>query len=178
MSKRRGEISGISLDNFKVENDLLTVTFTLEKKKRKHKKCPSCDTKNSKVSLFCKKCGLELSNVQITYTSKQAKALKAFPTSNPLTQNILKYLTYLRSLNPVPKFWLPSGKAVFGYYVIVPDKHLSGRAVFNIVRNTSDTLATPVSRNSGKRYSKARQHYNCSIRGSKKTGFGRCAYRF
>ena len=58
--KRQGEISWIPLDHFKVENDLLTVTFALEKKKRKHKKCPSCDTKNSKGSLFCKKCGASL----------------------------------------------------------------------------------------------------------------------
>ncbi len=38
--KRRTEISWIPLENFKVENDLLNVTFALEKKKRKHKKCP------------------------------------------------------------------------------------------------------------------------------------------
>jgi site-specific recombinase XerD len=30
--KRRTEISWVQLENFKVENDLLTVTFTLEKK--------------------------------------------------------------------------------------------------------------------------------------------------
>jgi ABC-type dipeptide/oligopeptide/nickel transport system ATPase component len=98
------------LDNFTIENDLLVVTFTLEKKKRKHKKCPSCNTKNAGASLFCKKCGLDISRVPIAFTSKQSKALKAFPLTNPLTQNILRYLDYLWSLNPVPKFWLPSGK--------------------------------------------------------------------
>lgn len=138
--KRRGEISLIPLDNFKVENDLLNVTFSLEKKKRKHKKCPDCESKNSKGSLFCKKCGLDLSGVQIAFTSKQSKSLKAFPISNPLTQNILKYLDYLNSLNPVPKFWLPSGKNIFGYYAIIPNRHLSDREVFNIVRSSSETL--------------------------------------
>ncbi len=59
--KRRTEIAWIPLDNFKVENDLLNVTFTLEKKKRKHKKCLGCSTKNSSTSLFCKKCGLQIS---------------------------------------------------------------------------------------------------------------------
>lgn len=59
---------------------------------------------------FCKKCGLDISRVPIAFTSKQSKALKAFPLTNPLTQNILRHLDYLRSLNPVPKFWLPSGK--------------------------------------------------------------------
>ena len=48
--KPRGEISWIPLENFKAEDDFLTVLFTLEKKKRKHKKCSGCETKNSKES--------------------------------------------------------------------------------------------------------------------------------
>ena len=138
--KRRTEISWIPLENFKVETDLLNVTFALEKKKRKHKKCPSCNAKNPVVSSFCRNCGLGISQVQITFTSKQAKALKAFPLSDPLTQNIMRYYEYLRCLKPVPKFWLPSGKCVFGNYFLIPDKHLSDREVFNIVRGASETI--------------------------------------
>jgi hypothetical protein len=138
--KRRTEICWIPLENFKVENDLLTVTFTLEKKKRRHKKCPSCDTKNSGTSSFCKKCGLDISGIPIAFTSRQAKAVKAFPLADPFTRNILEYLNYLFRLSPVPKFWLPSGRCVFGSYVIIPDRHLSDREVFNIVRETSETL--------------------------------------
>ena len=75
--KRRSEIAWIPLENFKVENDLLTVTFTLEKKKLKHKKCPACNTKNSSTSLFCKNCGLQILEALVTSTSKQAKSVKA-----------------------------------------------------------------------------------------------------
>lgn len=138
--KRRTEISWIPLENFKVEDDLLNVTFTLEKKKRRHKKCPSCATKNPAASSFCKACGLGIAQVHITFTSKQAKSLKAFPLSDPLTQHVLHYYEYLCNLNPVPKFWLPSGKCVFGNYFIIPDKHLSDRGVFNIVRKASETI--------------------------------------
>jgi hypothetical protein len=35
---------------------------------------------------------------------------------------------------------LPSGKCVFGNYFIIPDKHLSDREVFNIVRDASETI--------------------------------------
>lgn len=138
--KRRTEISWIPLQNFKVEQDLLTVIFTLEKKKRRHKKCPNCSAANSSTSLFCKKCGLDISKIALVFTSKQAKAVKAFPLADSLTKNILEYLSYLRSLITVPKFWLPSGRCVFGNYVIVPDQHLSDREVFNIVRETSETI--------------------------------------
>jgi hypothetical protein len=89
--KRRTEISWIPLENFKIENDLLNVTFALEKKKRKHKKCPGCGTRNPVASSFCKQCGLGISQIPISFTSKQAKALKAFPLSDPLTLNILRY---------------------------------------------------------------------------------------
>jgi hypothetical protein len=138
--KRRTEISWILLENFRAENDLLNVTFALEKKMRKHKKCPSCGTKNTVASSFCKKCGSGISNLPISFTSKQAKSLKAFHISDPLTQNVLRYVEYLLSLNPIPKFWLPSGRSVFGNYSIFSDRHLSDRQVFNIVRNTSEAL--------------------------------------
>jgi len=138
--KRRTEISWIPLENFKVENDLLTVTFALEKKKRKDKKCPHCNTQNTRASLFCKNCGKDISEVQLALTSKQAKAVKAFPLTDPLTRNILEYLNCLYRLSPVPRFWLPSGKSVFGNYVMIPDRHLSDREVFNVVRETSETL--------------------------------------
>jgi len=138
--KRRTEIVWVLLENFKVENDLLTVMFTLEKKKRKHKKCTNCNIKNSSTSLFCKNCGSDLSKNSATFTSKQAKSLKAFPLMDPLTQNIMKYLDYLQSLNPVPKFWLPSGRSVFGNYIIIPNQHLSDREIFKIVRDSSETI--------------------------------------
>jgi hypothetical protein len=137
--KRRTEISWIPLENIKVDGDLLNVTFALEKKKRRHKKCSGCGTKNPAASSFCKTCGSNILQVPVSFTSKQAKALKAFLLSDPLTQNILSYYEYLRSLNPGPKFWLPSGKCVFGNYFILLTKHLGGRQVFNIVRNASDT---------------------------------------
>jgi hypothetical protein len=92
------------------------------------------------MSVFCKNCGLDISRIPVAFTSRQAKALKAFPLSDPLTQNVLKYYEYLSSLKPVPKFWLPSGRSVFRNYMIIPDRHLSDREVFNIVRGASETL--------------------------------------
>ena len=35
---------------------------------------------------------------------------------------------------------MPSGRSVFGHYFIIPDRHLSDREVFNIVRETSETI--------------------------------------
>jgi hypothetical protein len=90
--------------------------------------------------LFCKKCGLDISKIPLLLITRQAKAVKAFPLADPLTKNVLELLSYLRSSSLVPRFWLPSGRCMFGNYMMIPDKHSSGREVFNIVRETSETL--------------------------------------
>lgn len=75
-----------------------------------------------------------------TIAALNKTSTKRFELSDPLTQNVIEYLDYLKTLTPKPKFWLPSGKDVFGVYVINPDKHLSGRQVFNIVRENSESI--------------------------------------
>jgi len=70
----------------------------------------------------------------------QKLATKSLLLTDPLTQNILIYLEYLNKLEPKPKFWLPRAKSVFGTIIILPDSHISGRQVFNIVRGLSETI--------------------------------------
>ena len=75
-----------------------------------------------------------------TKTKLNKISTKQFPLDDPLTQNVIEYLNYLEKLTPKPKFWLPTGKAVFGTYIINPNKALTGRQVFNIVRNNSEKI--------------------------------------
>lgn len=70
----------------------------------------------------------------------QKLSTKSLPLHDDLTQHILAYLDYLFCLETRPLYWLPSGRCVFGNYVILPEKHLSGREVFNIVRQCTDTF--------------------------------------
>jgi len=70
----------------------------------------------------------------------QRQATKQIPLTDPLTKPILRYLAYLRSLEPQPQFFLPRVKSVFGYNVILSDAHISGRQVFRIVRSLSETM--------------------------------------
>jgi hypothetical protein len=43
-------------------------------------------------------------------------------------------MDYLKTREPSVKFLFPSARNVFGHYVILPNKHLNGRHIFNIVR--------------------------------------------
>jgi site-specific recombinase XerD len=65
---------------------------------------------------------------------------KSVSLNHPLVRPILQYLEYLNSMKPKPKFFLPQAKPVFGYIIINPEKHISGRQVFNIVRECSETI--------------------------------------
>jgi len=70
----------------------------------------------------------------------QRQATKSIPLTDPLTKPILDYLEYLNGLEPKPIYFFPRVKSVFGYNTLILDAHLSGRQIFNIVRNLSETI--------------------------------------
>jgi integrase len=140
VGKRRGEVASISLDDVKVENNFLHITFVLEKKRKRFKICPACQTKNMAKASFCSKCGFNLENVTKQRKGRPTTSTKSIPLSDSLTGPIIEYMDYLKSREPDVKFLFPSGRNVFGHYVILPNKHLAGRHIFNIVRETSQSV--------------------------------------
>jgi integrase len=70
----------------------------------------------------------------------QKLSTKSVSLTHPLVRPILQYLEYLNNMKPKPKYFLPQAKSVFGYIVIIPEQHISGRQVFNIVRECSETF--------------------------------------
>jgi ribosomal protein L40E len=138
--KRREEIAKIQLDFVKIENNFLNITFELEKKKRRKKICTDCGAVNSKTSLYCKKCGSNISEVEPRCNKKPDLSTKSIPLTDPLSQPVLKYVNYLRNRIIESKFLFPSGKNVFGNYILIKNQHLTGRHIFNIVRSISKSI--------------------------------------
>jgi integrase len=138
--KRREEIAKIQFDFIKIENNFLNITFELEKKKRRKKICANCGVINSKASLFCKKCGSNISDIEPKSNKKPDLSTKSIPLTDPLTEHIIKYIDNLRNQMKEPKFLFPSGKMVFGNYFLTQDQHLTGRQIFNIVRSVSELI--------------------------------------
>ena len=68
------------------------------------------------------------------------RAVKKVPLTDPLTKPIVEYKNYLEGLNPKPLYFFPRGKAVFNNYVLIPNEHLSGRQLFNILRSLSNKV--------------------------------------
>ena len=136
--KRRGEVAQLQLNDFKVEEGFLNIMFKLEKKKRSFKLCSECGAKNVKKAKFCKQCGFDISDAPVQRRGKQAESVKAIPLSDPYVKPILDYISFLEKLEPKPKYVFPSVKSLFGESLIIyPERHLTGRQVFNIVRGLS-----------------------------------------
>ena len=136
--KRRGEVAQLQLNDFKVEEGFLNIMFRLEKKKRSFKLCSECGAKNVKKAKFCKQCGFDISDAPVQRRGKQAESVKAIPLSDPYVKPILDYIGFLEKLEPKPKYVFPSVKSMFGEGLIIyPERHLTGRQVFNIVRGLS-----------------------------------------
>jgi ribosomal protein L40E len=118
----------------------LTVTFELEKKKRRKRLCTKCGTINSKASSFCKKCGSNISEVEPRSNKKADLSSKAILLRDPLTEPIAEYADYLKNGIFAPKYLFPKNKMIYGNYFLFQDRHLTGRQIFNIVRNISEAI--------------------------------------
>ena len=70
---------------------------------------------------------------------KKRIAIKSFLLSDPLTAYVLEYVDHLKTLTPVPKYFLPRTVSVFGTsFVIMENEHLTGRQVLRIIRQVSE----------------------------------------
>ena len=65
---------------------------------------------------------------------------KAYPLNDILTKHVINWLDFLDKKYPECQYFLPSAKDVFGTYVVYPNKHVSTKTVFNIVRGCSQSI--------------------------------------
>jgi integrase len=73
-----------------------------------------------------------------TILTKQST--KSIPLSDPLTKPIIDYLGYLQGLKTTPKYFVPRVIPVFGHNIIQTNTHISGRQVFNLIRDISEDI--------------------------------------
>jgi integrase len=144
--KRRAEIAALEREDLKVEDGKLYVTFTLRKK---HKKglfqYLKFLRKNDPAALNKPLTQIELEWKDWTKTSyghrvKEEKRTKSVDATDKYAKMILEYLKFLQREYPNAKYLFPSGKAVFGAYIILENSHLSGRQLLNLVKPLNPDL--------------------------------------
>ncbi|NIN53211.1 MAG: tyrosine-type recombinase/integrase [Nitrososphaeria archaeon] len=69
------------------------------------------------------------------------RVTKSIPLQDPYTLPILQYYEFLQGLTPTPEYFFPRAKSLFGFGKLIEiDTHISGRHVFNILREISEKV--------------------------------------
>lgn len=145
--KRRIEISLLEMKDTKSEDNFLYLTFTIAKKHKKGffqyleylKKQGDPELLNKTLPEL-KAEWQEWTLTEPGYKIKKTLKPKATPLSDKYARMILEYYEYMALHYPKSKYLFPSGKDCFGSYIIIPDKPLSGRHIFNIANELNPDL--------------------------------------
>lgn len=133
--KRRGEVASLAMDDIEPQENFLYVTYTVEKK-RKRKKCPSCEKSSGSQTLFCRFCGEPLEHIEASPQVMSLRRRKRFQIKSRYAQNIMAYWNWMKQHHPENKWLFPSGHNVFGVaYVFDLSRHLHGRQVLRIIQS-------------------------------------------
>ncbi len=143
--KRRIENSRLMLSDLNQTPERLDITFTVAKKHKKgffqylkflEKESPE-DLNKPHNEL--KKAWLAWAETPEGHRTKEYKSVKGASLEDRYIQNIIAYRDFLKVHYPENKFLFPSGRDVFGHYIIIPERHLSGRTLLRIIRQLSKT---------------------------------------
>jgi len=105
--KRGNEILRIKLGEIYYDEQELVVTLRIQKKSKRLKICPECKTKNGYKSLYCKKCGISLSETQPTIIGIKAKPVtKRKSVDYPFCKYIIEWLDVLTTKDLEPTAWI------------------------------------------------------------------------
>ena len=71
----------------------------------------------------------------------QKQSIKAIRLDDPLSVPILEYRNHLLEMEKIPRFFFPPVRPLFGKgYMIMNESHITGRQVFNVIRDLSSRV--------------------------------------
>ena len=97
--KRASETLRTKLKDVYVDNEQLEVTFSINKKSKRAKTCPSCDEKNSTKSTYCRLCGCNIEYVELI--KKEAESFivtKRKSIEYPFCRHFIEWINTLKEL--------------------------------------------------------------------------------
>lgn len=78
------------------------------------------------------------------HEEKPPHIIRKIPLDDPLTEPIIQYKEHVdREYPDSNEFWL-SVKSIFGNYRVYPNSGLSGRQIYNVIRDTGDSASIDV----------------------------------
>lgn len=112
--KRAGEVLSLKRKDVDVTDKEILVTFEIQKKQRRLKVCPDCDTKNGYRSNFCRKCKADLQQVPVKFEGGPQIVTKRKTLQHKFTRYILEWLEQFDGLTEDQEAWFfPALRVVF-----------------------------------------------------------------
>ena len=104
--KRGGEVLGLKRKDITLTNLEVLVTFHIQKKQKRCKICPNCETKNGLKSKYCRECKTEIRQIGASRKGNVHIVTKRKTLRNNFTQYIEDWLKEFDKLTRVKEVWL------------------------------------------------------------------------
>ncbi len=144
--KRGGEGLSLQVSDAGYTNKEVIITFTIEKKSKAHKICPSCKTKNAKSANYCKKCGIEIKQLTpIKVSQKPVKRTKSKNRKQIFMPYIVEWLQTIEQLKIERESWLFPRYHYFSRTFLWSSqkyKHMTVERLDQILQNLDPTLTS------------------------------------
>ena len=112
--KRGGEVLGLKRKDIALTDREILVTFHIQKKQKRYKFCPKCETKNGYRSNFCRKCKTDLQRVKVRREGEPRIVTKRKTLKHKFTGYILEWLREFDALTEDKESWFfPALRVVF-----------------------------------------------------------------
>ena len=114
--KRASEVLGLKRKDVQLTSRELLVTFSIRKKKKRMKICPSCEEKNGFKNSFCRSCSLDLKDVPVIALGETKIITKRKTLEYHFTKHIVNWLQEFDKQTNDKESWLfPPLQVVFNF---------------------------------------------------------------
>lgn len=150
--KRGGEVLGLKRKDIALTNREILVTFHIQKKQKRCKICPSCETKNGYRSNFCRKCKTDLQRVKVKREGDPQIVTKRKTLQHKFTGYILDWLEEFDKLTEGTESWFfPALRVVFtsAFFDFNSEKHMTVQNFDRILKRLDPNMTSCLFRYGG-----------------------------
>jgi len=105
--KRGNEILHLRFGDITITEKELMVSLLIEKKNKTYRICPSCKEKNSRKASYCKKCGSNISTVELEQTgTKSSRKTKTKSIDFPFCKYVVEWYRKMEEMEAKPTAWM------------------------------------------------------------------------
>ena len=150
--KRGGEVLGLKRKDVALTDQEILVTFSIQKKQKRCRICPTCETKNGFRSKYCRECKADLSQIEMNQEGNVYIVTKRKTLHNKFTQYLVDWLTEFDKLTEAKEGWFfPALRVVFtsAYFDFGSQRHMTVQNFDRILKRLDPNMTSCLFRYGG-----------------------------